>query len=230
MKKERLILTVSGVLAGLLIGMVLPIGEVPENAIFKPKGREWECITPEPVQSLLTDKSRCWMCGNDDRSLMGMYRGKDDLGVLCLNDWYVLPMDIRNLDENGNPVPVCGMSMGMTSTGESGCTLHTEKNPNRGISQVTIDYGKKKDFDSRTVQKHLCQNCMDKLLEVMEVYGYVQEEPKPRELCLIDFQTMELYSLQDEKCTYYIRDYYVRIDSGEDKEITAVYAPDIEKK
>ena len=133
-------------------------------------------------------------------------------------------------DENGNPVPVCGMSMGMTSTGESGCTLHTEKNPNRGISQVTIDYGKKKDFDSRTVQKHLCQNCLDKLLEVMEVYGYVQEEPKPRELCLIDFQTMELYSLQDEKCTYYIRDYYVRIDSGEDQEITAVYAPDIEKK
>lgn len=41
---------------------------------------------------------------------------------------------------------------------------------------------------------------------------------------------MELYSLQDEKSTYYIRDYYVRIDSGEDKEITAVYAPDIEEK
>ena len=37
MKKERLILTVSGVLAGLLIGMVLPIGEVPENAIFNPR-------------------------------------------------------------------------------------------------------------------------------------------------------------------------------------------------
>lgn len=58
----------------------------------------------------------------------------------------------------------------------------------------------------------------------------MQEEPKPRELCLIDFQTMELYSLQDEKSVYYIRDYYVQIDSGERKEITAVYAPDIEKK
>lgn len=230
MKKECLIITVSGFLAGILIGMVSPIGEVQENAIFKSKVMGWECIEPKPVQSQLTDKSRCWMCGNDDQSLIGMYRGKDDLGVLCLNDWYVLAMDIRNLDENGNPVSVCGMSMGMTSTGEDGCTLHTEKNPNRGISQVTIDYGKKKDFDSQTVQKHLCQNCLDKLLEVMEVYGYVQEEPKPRELCLIDFQTMELYSLQDEKSVYYIRDYYVQIDSGERKEITAVYAPDIEKK
>lgn len=160
MKKECLIITMSGFLAGILIGMVSPIGEVQENAIFKSKVMGWECIEPKPVQSQLTDKSRCWMCGNDDQSLIGMYRGKDDLGVLCLNDWYVLAMDIRNLDENGNPVSVCGMSMGMTSTGEDGCTLHTEKNPNRGISQVTIDYGKKKDFDSQTVQKHLCQNCL----------------------------------------------------------------------
>ena len=230
MKKQRLILIVSGFLAGILIGIVVLIGNEPESSIYKTKRAVWECITPEFVQSLLEDKSRCWMCGNDDQSLMGQYRGEDDLGILCVNNWYVLAMNIRNLDINGKPIRTSGMNMGMTTTGEGGCTFRTEGNPNRGISQVTIDYGKNKDFDARTVQGHLCQKCLDKLLEVMKVYGYVQEDPKPRELCLIDFQTMELYSLQDEKSTYYIRDYYVRIDSGEEKEITAVYAPDLENK
>lgn len=71
---------------------------------------------------------------------------------------------------------------------------------------------------------------MDKLLEVMEVYGSTEENLLPRDLCLIDFQTMELYSLQDFHISYFVRDYYVQIESGEKKQITAVYAPDVNEK
>ena len=45
---------------------------------------------------------------------------------------------------------------------------------------------------------------------------------------MIDFQTQELYSLQEQYVIYYIRDYYVKIESGEDKIVTAVYAPEQE--
>ena len=44
---------------------------------------------------------------------------------------------------------------------------------------------------------------------------------------MIDFQTQELYSLQEQYVTYYIRDYYVRLDQTEDGvEIEVVYAPE----
>lgn len=44
--------------------------------------------------------------------------------------------------------------------------------------------------------------------------------------CLIDFQTMELYALQEHNRSYYIRDYYVQIhmdDSG--AEVNVFYMP-----
>lgn len=43
----------------------------------------------------------------------------------------------------------------------------------------------------------------------------------------MDFQTLELYCLQEQYASYYIRDYYVRLDQTEDgMEIEAVYAPE----
>ena len=49
---------------------------------------------------------------------------------------------------------------------------------------------------------------------------------RPIGLCMIDFQTQKLYSLQGQHLAYYIRDYYVKIESGEEKVVTAVYAPE----
>ena len=47
----------------------------------------------------------------------------------------------------------------------------------------------------------------------------------------MDFQTLELYSLQEQYTSYYIRDYYVRLDQTEDgMEIEAVYAPERDRR
>ncbi len=32
---------------------------------------------------------------------MSVFQGRDDLGVICVNDWYVMDMQIRNLDGMG---------------------------------------------------------------------------------------------------------------------------------
>ena len=114
----------------------------------------------------------------------------------------------------------------MTGTGEGGDFFSSTQTPSRGISTVEVSYGKDSILDVEKVNNVLCQNCLDKLLDVMETYGPEGEEPKPRDLCLVDFQTLELYSLQEQYASYYIRDYYVRLDQTEDgMEVEAVYAP-----
>ena len=43
----------------------------------------------------------------------------------------------------------------------------------------------------------------------------------------MDFQALELYSLQEQYISYYIRDYYVRLDQTDGgMEVEAVYAPE----
>lgn len=191
----------------------------------------WIEKVPEPAKSKLKDPESCYLCGKDDRSLMSMFRNYEDLGVICVNDWYVLNMRIRNYDDSGNLLGAQGhTNMTMGSLGEGGHSYSCHPNSDRGISEVTIYDGEKDTFDVKKVKDHLCQDCLDKVLEVMAVYAPEQEAAQPRDLCLVDFQTLELYSLQGDYSAYYVRDYYVQVDDSREGEVKvkAVYAPILE--
>ena len=158
---------------------------------------------------------------------MDYFRKFDDLGVICTNHWYVMDMHIRNHDEDGNLTgPQGNGHMGYTGTGEGGCFFHTEQMSDYGISEVSVDYGEDSIFDVKKVQNHLCQECLDKLVESMEIFCEETQKPKPRDLVLVDFQTLELYAIQEHNAGYFIRDYYVEIESEEDGvEVKAFYCP-----
>ena len=196
--------------------------------------KEWVSVerkAPDMVKSKLEHTEECYLCGSNSRSLIGVYRNYEDLGIICVNEWYVLDMRIRNHDDSGNLMGSQGSrNVTYTSTGEDSCFYHCSPDSDRGISTVTISYGSDSILDVKKVRNYLCQNCLDKLWEVMEVYTPEDEEAKPRDLCLVDFQTMELYSLQGDYSAYYVRDYYVQVDDSREDElkVTAVYAPVLE--
>lgn len=192
--------------------------------------RIWETKTLEPVKSLLADEKKCWLCGNHNRSLMGYFRKFNDVGIICTNSWYVLDFKVRNHDEDGNFISEQGGNRsGWVSNGEGECTFFSNEMSDRGISQVTATYGENSYFDITKVQGHLCQECLDKMLAVMETYGYEDEPARPRDLCLVDFQTLELYPLQKHNLGYFVRDYYIMVNSGEEEtKVHAIYAPVLE--
>ena len=185
-----------------------------------------EDVTYEGIQSTLEDQGACYLCGSSDYSLVDYYRKFDTIGVISLNDWYVLDFRLKCQDENGNEVN--GEEGTSSSFGNTGEVIYsTESNFQGTMASITVTLPDGYKLKPEMIQEHLCQKCLDKLLSVMETYGPEGEEPKPRDLCLVDFQTLELYSLQEHYASYYIRDYYVRLDQTEDgMEIEAVYAPE----
>lgn len=212
-------------IAGMCVGGFLTgfkMQDIPAEG--QETGKTWERQEQSPADSALDDPAECYLCGNHNRSLMSMFRGRDDLGVICVNDWYVMDMQIRNLDGMG------GGGSGRTVGAEEACSFQTDRNPERGISEVTVEYGANSIFDVKKVQNHLCQTCLDKLLEVMNCYRYEGEESGARDICLVDFQTLELYSLQEHYISHYIRDYYVQVDGqdGKELEVTGIYTPVLE--
>ncbi|MDO4274165.1 MAG: hypothetical protein Q4D16_10875 [Eubacteriales bacterium] len=192
--------------------------------------RTWETKTLEPVKSKLADQKKCWLCGNDNRSLMGYFRKFNDVGIICTNSWYVLDFQVRNYDEAGNfTSEQDGSRSGWVSNGEGECSFYSNQMSGRGISEVTATYGENSYFDISKVQGHLCQVCLDKVLAVMETSGYEDEQAKPRDLCLVDFQTLELYPLQKQNIAYFVRDYYIMVESKEEEtKVHAIYAPVLE--
>lgn len=222
----------AGGLGGWYIGKgFTPKQEIQADSIrLEGQDVEWETKTLKPVQSTLKDTKRCWLCGSDNRSLMGYFRQFDDIGIISVNNWYVLDFQIRNHDEEGNLTGAGGGSSSTSvGTGEDGCYFRTDRTPDRGLSQIRAEPGENSVFDAKKVKGHLCQNCLDKLLAVMETYGAVDEPAAPVALCLVDFQTLELYPLQEHNLAYYIRDYYIHIEHDEgETEVMAVYAPILE--
>ena len=104
-------------LAGLAIGLRL-LAMRASNLQMDSRESEQCQVTQGAVKSALDNKEECCLCGSNSRSLMGMYRGKDDMGIISLNNWYVLDMGVGK-DADGT---VDGQnSSRITATGEGGC-------------------------------------------------------------------------------------------------------------
>ena len=160
---------------------------------------------------------------------MGMYRNSDELGIVSVNHWHVENLRTRNRDDAGQLINSSGSVNTITGTGEGGNFFYSSPMSNRGISNVKVNYGEDSILDGKVARKLFCQACLEKLERVTETYVPEDKSPKVRDLFLIDFKTMELYSLQGQYTAYMIRDYYVQIDYQEEGlKVTAFYAPILE--
>ena len=59
-------------------------------------------VTFDDLRSSLENTSECYLCGNAEESLMSYFRNFDTIGLISLNDWYVIDFPLKNYDENGN--------------------------------------------------------------------------------------------------------------------------------
>lgn len=112
----------------------------------------------------------CYLCGNNSESLIGYYRKNSKIGVISLNDWYVLDLTPRQ-----------EFSTNIINTGN--ITYILDSMP--GGEKVKIILPQNYSINKSIIQQNLCQECFDKVVNCLG------ESKIP--LCLIDFSTMELY-------------------------------------
>lgn len=175
------------------------------------------------IDSKLENKDQCYLCGNASGSLMGYYRKFDTVGVIGLNEWYVLDLRLKEYDSDGNPTnDSSGSSSSFGNT--SGIDFHVNANPTRAMSRASIE-STNGSFDKTVIENNLCQECLDKVTETLE--GYFEkgkEEYQP--FCLVDFATLDIYPMQEMNVSYSVRDYWVELDHEDSEiEIGVYYLP-----
>lgn len=169
----------------------------------------------------------CALCGKRSDSLMGYYRRFDSIGVICLNKWGISDSQVRRYDENSGKEQFeqSGSSTIFNSYGEGECTFFIRGMYERGISEIDINYGEKSVIDWELLSERLCSGCLEKFKN-MDGNEADLAEGQFKDVCLVDFKTGEVYSLEDWHTRYVIRDYYVMIDHEDDGcHITVFYAP-----
>ena len=176
------------------------------------------------ISSKLKNTEECYLCGSHANSLMGYYRKFDTVGIIGLNQWYVLDLRLQAYDENGNKIDdSSGSSTSMGNT--SGMDYYVSTIASRGRASATISSTDGM-FNKKVVENHLCQVCLDKVTDTLD--GYFEkgkEEYLP--FCLVDFETLEIYPMQKMNVSYSIRDYWVELDHQDDEvEVKVYYLPE----
>lgn len=175
------------------------------------------------IESTLETVEECYLCGNSANSLMGYYRKFDTIGVIGLNEWHVLDLGLKKYDSEGIlEADQAGSSSMFGNT--QGLNYSVDSMPSRGMARATIS-SENGMFNETVVKQHLCQECLDKVTNTLE--GYFEdgkEEYLP--FCVVDFETLEIYPVQKQNVSYFVRDYWVTLECGEEIEIEVYYLPE----
>ena len=179
-------------------------------------------VTFDDLRSSLENTSECYLCGNAEESLISYFRNFDTIGLISLNDWYVIDFPLKNYDENGNEVESATSTSFLSgNTGE--ISYSSDGTPSRGMASIDVTLPVNYKVDTNTLEKHLCQNCLNKVAASLEYRKANGENKEAIPLCIVDFKTLEIYSLQDYWRAYFIRDYYVETDFDDNIVRTEVF-------
>ena len=182
-------------------------------------------VTYDDWLSELEDASQCLLCRENALTEMTHKSGRDTIGLILLNSWTVLDFQLRN-SETGETKEENDRDSGIHYGYTAGITWLFDSNPARGMANIRLTLPEHCQTDENFIIQNLCQTCLDKVTASMHFWKKEQEEKEAVPLCLLDFQTSEIYSAQDWYLGYFIRDYWVELDFEEkDISIKAYYLP-----
>lgn len=190
---------------------------------FKEDLRDWwicsrgkEIVTFEGMESELENKEDCFLCGHSSQSLKERFGTFDGVGVISLNDWYVLEFPWKGFGRE-DPEDTGDWNLS-TTFGNTGEIIYCSKcNSIRGMASIDItlpgDYG----LNPTIIQNNLCQECLDRIGKSLQYNKWKNEKKEVVPLCLVDLKTLEIYSLQDWHRGCAIRDYWIEIEPEKGK-------------
>lgn len=113
---------------------------------------------------------------------MDYYRKFDTVGLISLNDWYILDFQLKAYDENGNEIPnKTSSNMLFGNTGE--ITYSSHGDVSRGMAEIDITLPENYKLNKRNLTDHLCQSCLDKVAASLEYWKY-ENERKNQSRCV----------------------------------------------
>lgn len=102
----------------------------------------------------------CFLCGNGSDPLTSVRWGEDNVGIINLNTFELLCIEINRYDENGELIEkAAGFVQSSRLPGEN-TYAYVMAHPDNGYAHVQIK-GVQYAIDREAIQSRLCQTCLD---------------------------------------------------------------------
>lgn len=197
-----------------------------ENEREQKKDMSMITVTFEDMRSELMDRRQCYLCGNSDRSLIKYYQKFGTIGMISLNDWYILNFPLKKCE--GKEKESLEANTDCSLYGNTGEIIYLcSGTKSRGMAKIDVTLAEDAELNTEIMRKNLCQECLDKVSGSLEYWKRQDEEKEAVPLCLVDFETLDIYPVQNMYASYFIRDYWIEIDFNENKvEVEGFYLPE----
>ena len=200
-----------GIRYWLMDGRAFDSREEPEEDFSESSAGEPE----EPKYRTDTLPENCKLCGDGEGTLLPLYEGQDNLGIISLNTFHVDQIEINRYDDYGRLIeePESGMGTNILNTGDGGYMSVVTANSNRGYASAEVSMNQDKYLDMEKASENLCTDCMNAVMESSwsEPYG----------IGLINFKTGEIKMFHEKIRGFTFGDYYVicepRAEMGEEE-------------
>ena len=182
--------TIMAALAGAL-GMFLIIFGIAAISVSREKAQEPIAYVHVDYVSELT-REDCFLCGNGNDPITVHYWGEDNVGIINLNTFEMMRLEINRYDDHGQLIEeTAGYMQANLLPGED-TYAHAYTHPDNGYAHIQIT-GVQYSIDRESVQGHLCQSCLDTINDLWF------SEDAPAEYAIVSFAERTIRPLM--KCT-----------------------------
>lgn len=160
-----------------------------------------------------TSLEDCLVCGEGKGTLLPLYRGQENLGIINLNSFDLAPVTINRYNDFGKLIEEAekGSSTHITSTGEDGFFFSVTADTNRGYAHGQLSFSKDEALDMKKTASHLCSDCLNRMMD--RCWSDV-----PFCMGVIDFSTGEIRLFEEKITAFTFGDYYISCDSRDTDE------------
>lgn len=153
-------------------------------------------------------KADCYLCG-DGNIRYKEYYSQNNVGIISLNTFELLPIEINRYDQSGQLIEEntgCMVSSRFTGD-EDGFSANLMLDADRGVADAQLSFNADQRLRLERTAQHLCEEHFREF--VSDLYG------NPYGVGIVDLENAKLYPIKENVIAFQAGDYYIHCDSRE---------------
>lgn len=208
MKKNRTLFVVVLVLVAFISGVI--VGKIDWNAVSRSE------YVHVDFESAITAEA-CFMCGGNEGSLGSSRWKPNNIGILNLNTFDILYVELNRYDDNGELVTSPTGVFAIDGIASGNGWIKANLSADNGFASISIS-GVEYSIAEEVVENKLCQNCLDSI-NVKIRYGGT-----PAEYAVVNYEDRTIHPLVTSTVSFGSGDYLIDCQFKENGEIRLLAA------
>lgn len=157
-------------------------------------------------------QGECFLCGDGSDPIISHYWGEDNVGIINLNTFELLRLEINRYNEHGQPLEEDAGYMQSSHLSGEGSYVHAYSFPDNRYAHVQIS-GVNYIIDRAVIQSNLCQQCLDTF------YNFGSSGMVMAEYAIISFFDRSIQPIMGGNTSISLGMYHINCESNDNRTI-----------